>query len=134
MAQAVSRRNVTVQAHSRSQASPCGICAGQSGEGQVYVQVARFFPVIVIPPVLHNDGMNRRPKPGDLQRTRRGNIWIRILHVFALTSRCFRHPGYFMSNETGLNGHKQYVGRGWVRGHRGVKRLREGHGSFLLFT
>jgi len=58
-----------VQAHSRSQASPCGICAGQSGEGQVYVRVPRFFPVIVIPPMLLNNRMNKRPKPGDLQTT-----------------------------------------------------------------
>jgi hypothetical protein len=62
MAEAVSRRTVTVQAHSRPQASPCG----QSGEGQVYVRVPGFFPVIVIPPVLHNNRMDKRPKPGDL--------------------------------------------------------------------
>jgi len=53
---------------------------------------------------------------------------------FCLTSRCFSHPAYFMSNETGLNDHKQCEGRGWVRGRRGVNRLREGHVRFLLFT
>jgi hypothetical protein len=67
MAQAGSRRTVSVEAHSRSQASPCGICAGKSGEGQVYVRVPGFFPVIVIPPMFHNNRMDKRPKLGDLQ-------------------------------------------------------------------
>jgi hypothetical protein len=29
------------------QASPYGICDGQSGTGEVYVQVFRFFPAII---------------------------------------------------------------------------------------
>jgi hypothetical protein len=82
---------LTVQAYSRCQASPCGICAGQSGEGQVYAQVPRFFRVSVIPPILHTNRMDKRPKPGDLQTKQcsfmsssRDNIWNRVLHVFGL--------------------------------------------------
>jgi len=97
MAQAVSRRTVTVQAQPRSQASPFGISAGQSGKGQVYVRVPRFFPVSVIPPVLHTNRMDKRLKPGDLQTkqrsfmsTSRDNIWIRVLHVFSLRLSVFQ--------------------------------------------
>jgi hypothetical protein len=91
MAEAVSRRTATVQAQPRPQASPFWISAGQSGEGQVYIRVPRVFPVSVIPPMLHTNRTDKRPKPGDLQTqqcsfmsTPRANIWIRVLHVFSL--------------------------------------------------
>jgi hypothetical protein len=53
MAQAVSRRPLTAEARVRSRASPCGICGGQSGTGQVFPRVLRFSPVNFIPPVLN---------------------------------------------------------------------------------
>jgi hypothetical protein len=91
MAQAVSRRTVTVQAQPRTQASPFGISAGQSGKGQVYVRVPRFFPARVIPSVLRTNRMDKRPKPRDLQTKQRSllstssdNIWICVLHVLSL--------------------------------------------------
>jgi hypothetical protein len=54
MAQAVSRRLLTVEARVRSLVVPCGICGGQSGTGTgFFFRVLRFSPVNFIPLVLH---------------------------------------------------------------------------------
>ena len=53
MAQAVSRRPLTVKARVRSRVSPCGICGGQNGSGTGFPRVLRFSPISFIPPVLH---------------------------------------------------------------------------------
>jgi hypothetical protein len=42
MAQAVSRRRRTAEARLCAPFSPCGICGGQSGPGQVVLLVIRF--------------------------------------------------------------------------------------------
>jgi hypothetical protein len=39
----------------RAQGSPCGICVEQSGTGQVFLRVIRFFPVSNILPLHHID-------------------------------------------------------------------------------
>jgi hypothetical protein len=52
-AQAVSSRPFTAGAEVRSRVSPCGICGGESGMGQVFPRVLRFSLVSLIPPVLH---------------------------------------------------------------------------------
>ena len=44
MVQAVSRRSSTAEARVRSQFSPCEICGGQSGTGQVFFPSISFFP------------------------------------------------------------------------------------------
>jgi hypothetical protein len=52
MAQAVSRRPLTVEARVRSRVSPCEICGGQSGIGTGFSPSCRFSPVNFIPLVL----------------------------------------------------------------------------------
>lgn len=42
MAYAVSRQSLTSESRFRSNASPCGICGGENGMGQVFVRVFRF--------------------------------------------------------------------------------------------
>ena len=37
----------------RSQASPCGICGGQSGTGNGFLRVLRFYSVSIISQMLH---------------------------------------------------------------------------------
>jgi hypothetical protein len=48
MAQAVSRRPVTPESRVRFQASPCGICGGQSGSGAGF-----SLSAVMNPSVLH---------------------------------------------------------------------------------
>jgi hypothetical protein len=43
MAQAVSRWPFTAEAQVRAQVSSCGICGGQTGAGQFFLRVLRFF-------------------------------------------------------------------------------------------
>jgi hypothetical protein len=43
MAQAVSRRLLTVEARVRALIGPCGICGGQSGTGTGFLLVLLFF-------------------------------------------------------------------------------------------
>jgi hypothetical protein len=52
MVQAVSRWPLAVEARVRARVDPCGICGGQSGAGQVFLRVLRFFPASIIPPLL----------------------------------------------------------------------------------
>jgi hypothetical protein len=47
MAQVVSRWPLTAEARVRARVSPCEICGGQSGTGQVYLRVLRFSPVSI---------------------------------------------------------------------------------------
>jgi hypothetical protein len=44
MAQAVSRRPLTAEAHVRSRVSPCEICVGQSGTGTGFSPSTSVFP------------------------------------------------------------------------------------------
>jgi hypothetical protein len=44
MAQAVSRRPLTVEARVRSRVGPCGICGGQSGTGTGFSPITSVFP------------------------------------------------------------------------------------------
>jgi hypothetical protein len=53
MAQAVSRRPLTAEARVRFRFSPCDICGGQSGTGTGFSPSCRFYPVNLIPLVLH---------------------------------------------------------------------------------
>jgi hypothetical protein len=52
MAQAVSRRHVTVEAKVRGRVSPCGIYGGQSGTGTDFSPSSSVSPVNIIPPWL----------------------------------------------------------------------------------
>jgi hypothetical protein len=69
MAQAVSRRPLTAETRVRSRVSPCGIyfyflfvcitvmktliCGDKVALRQVFLRVFQFYPVNLIPPVLH---------------------------------------------------------------------------------
>jgi hypothetical protein len=53
MAQAVSRRPLTVEARVRSRVSQCGICGGQSGTVTGFSTSTSVSLVSFIPPVLH---------------------------------------------------------------------------------
>ena len=53
MAQAVGHRPLTAEARVRFQASPRGICGGQSRLGQVLLRVFLSSPIIIIPKMLH---------------------------------------------------------------------------------
>jgi hypothetical protein len=69
IAQAVSRRLLTKEGLVCAQVSPCGICGGQSGTGQVFLRVLRFSPVSIITPLLHIHssiiwGMDNGPDSG----------------------------------------------------------------------
>jgi hypothetical protein len=50
IAQAVSRWISTEAARVRSQATSCGICGGQSGNGAGFLLVLRFSLPVLIPP------------------------------------------------------------------------------------
>jgi hypothetical protein len=50
VAQAVSRRPLTVESRVPALVNPCGICGGQSSTGQVFLKVLRVSPVNIIPP------------------------------------------------------------------------------------
>jgi hypothetical protein len=66
MAQAVSRRPVTVEARVRGRVSPCGISGGRNNIETVFIRVLLFAPVSVIPPWLSILiwGMNNRSVGG----------------------------------------------------------------------
>ena len=54
MTQAVSRRSLTAEARVRSQFSPCEIFVGEEVLlRHVFLRVLQFFPVYIIPPMLH---------------------------------------------------------------------------------
>jgi hypothetical protein len=50
MAQAVSRRLLTVAAWVRAQVNPLGFVVDEVALGQVFLRVFRFYPVNIIPP------------------------------------------------------------------------------------
>jgi len=49
----LSTQPLTTEAWVHSQVSPCAICSGQSGSGQIFLQVLWFSPANIIPPMLH---------------------------------------------------------------------------------
>jgi hypothetical protein len=69
IAQAVSRQFLTAEARVPNHVSPCRICGGQSGTWDRFILwVLRFFPVSIIPPMLHihavSWGMDKGPVRG----------------------------------------------------------------------
>jgi hypothetical protein len=54
IAQAVSRRFLTVEAQFRVRVSPCAICGGQRGSGIGFSLSPLVSPVSIIPPFLYS--------------------------------------------------------------------------------
>ena len=57
VAQAISRRPLPAEAWVQFQASPCGICGGQSGIGTGFLSSVSGFPRSISPPMRHTQSV-----------------------------------------------------------------------------
>jgi hypothetical protein len=74
MAQVVSLRYLTVEARVRIRFSASGICGGQNGTGEVFLELLRFIPINTIPlwlpTLVYRPGINNGPVGGHRSETR----------------------------------------------------------------